>query len=115
MGSAYVPLLASGKIDVDQVVRPMVTCTRTEPKPRLACGIMTSRMTAESSTGTETNVQLSDKRASHSHSSAVNSMIILTATDANAVLVATGGSVRQAASWSALRSIEELFNHGVER
>src|SRR5690606_27292133 len=72
-GSANVPApVLSGNTDVRQVVAPMVTSTRTEPKPR--GGPARSRISSLTSSGTVTNTHESPCLADHSQSSASNSI-----------------------------------------
>ena len=52
------------------MVLPMVTLTRTDPKPGWGVGLTRSRISADTSVGRLTNVQLSARRASQIHSSA---------------------------------------------
>src|SRR5674476_14245 len=64
-----------GKIDVRQSVSPIVTFTRSEPKPRETPPAR-SRISSAMSVGRLTKVQLSAWRAAHSHSAASNSYVM---------------------------------------
>jgi len=76
-GSRYTPVLLSGKIDVRHEVAPIVTPTRTEPKPRRAPAVM-SVIYALTSAGSETKCQPS--AAGYRHSGAANSKPVIPVT-----------------------------------
>src|SRR5208282_5756149 len=59
-----------GKMDVVHVLFPIVARTRTDPKPRRSPPAR-SRISSDSLAGRLTKVQVSVRRASHSHSSAL--------------------------------------------
>lgn len=67
IGSTYTPVFESGKIEVVQVDAPVVALTRMDPNARAGRG--RSRMSAESSAGSETKNQL--VALFHAHSGAV--------------------------------------------
>src|SRR5262249_6184267 len=71
------PVLLSGKTDVRHDVAPIVTATRTEPKPRRIPAV-TSVMSALIPGGSETKCQPSSP--GYRHSGAVNSKIPMRAT-----------------------------------